>query len=98
MIKKIDKVWVGIVVGILFPAIFGYLFITNKMQSSESIFVIIQQLKAQSLLFKFGILDLLPNLLFLYVFSRWDAWKLIKGVVLSTLAIALAIATEVYIL
>lgn len=79
--QRFDKYWIGITIGLLLPAIFGYVYIDHySLWQSLSIFDIdcIAPLMSKLLL-----VSVFPNLALIFVFYTTNTWNLSKGVLIG---------------
>lgn len=78
--ERFDKYWIGIVAGLLIPALFCLIYI-----DSFHLWYALQtfQFQAGSLLYKLLMVSVFPNLALLYVFYLTNTWKLAKGILIG---------------
>jgi len=80
VIEKIDKYWIGILLGLIMPAVVAYLYIDQfNLWSSIRVF----GLQLGETWSKLLMVSVFPNLAFIYVFYTLDAWKLSKGLLIG---------------
>lgn len=85
--EKIDKYWLGILIGLALPALFGYAYIeTFHLWSALKAF----DFHAGSMLSKMLLVSVFPDMAFLFVFYELDTWRLSKGVVIGSFPYILA--------
>ena len=87
MLKYFDKYWIGIVLGLVVTALFGY-FYMQQMGLLASVFLY----GFRAVVPKLIIVALFPNLALLFVFYQLSCWKIAKGIVFSMIPY-LALAT-----
>ena len=85
--ERFDKYWIGIVLGLIMPAVVGYLYIDqmNLWYALQTF-----QFESGSLLNKLLLVCVFPNMAFLYVFYLTDTWRLAKGVLIGALPYIMA--------
>jgi len=87
MLQHFDRYWLGIVLGLLLPAAFGYAYIEHyHLWSSFKTFGFALNDTFSKLLQ----VSVFPNLGLIFVFYAADAWKLSKGVLIGALPYILA--------
>ena len=74
---RCDRYWIGILVGLLLPAIFGltYIEVMNLWYPLKTL-----QFQAGGVLSKLLLVSVFPDLALLFVFYTTDTWRLAKGV------------------
>lgn len=77
---KIDKYWIGILIGLALPALFAYAYIETfhlwgAMRALD--------FHAGGMLSKMLLLSVFPDMAFLFVFYELDTWKLTKGILIG---------------
>lgn len=85
--ERFDRYWIGIVIGLLLPAIFAYLYI-DQMNLWYALKTF--QFQAGSVLNKLLLVSVFPDLALLFLFYLTDTWKLSKGVLLGAMPYILA--------
>ena len=82
-----DKYWIGIVLGLLMPAVVAYFYIdTYGLRPSIEIF----GLALKQMWSKLLIVSVFPDLAFIFVFYSADMWKVSKGLLLGAFPYILA--------
>lgn len=78
--RRYDKYWIGICLGLLFPAVFLYIYI-SQMHLQHPL---------ETLIYNSGVLlgtvlpfTILPDMALLFVFYQLDYWKIAKGTVIG---------------
>ena len=85
--ERWDKYWIGIVLGLLMPAVVAYFYIdTYGLQSSIQVF----GLALKQMWSKLLIVSVFPDLAFIFVFYSADMWKVSKGLLLGAFPYILA--------
>ena len=85
--EKIDKYWIGILIGLALPALFGYAYVsTFHLWEALRAF----NFQAGSMLGKMLLVSVFPDMAFLFVFYELDTWRLCKGVLIGCLPYVLA--------
>lgn len=84
---RIDHYWIGIVIGIIVPAIFGLLYI-----NANNLWYALSALRFQmgSVLNKLLLVSVFPDLALIFVLYTTDTWRLSKGVLIGALPYILA--------
>lgn len=83
--ERFNKYWIGIVVGLILPAIFGALYIERM-----GIWTVIFKPEFKHMLCNVLLLAPFPNMALVFLFYKTDTWKLAKGVVLGIVPYLLA--------
>lgn len=81
--ERFDKYWIGILLGLLMPAIFGWLYIDRM-----NLWYAIQTFGVNSmagLLGKLTVVAIFPNAALFFLFYTTDTWRLAKGVLIGAL-------------
>lgn len=79
--NRLDKYWIGLLVGLLVPAIFGYIYIERM-----GLWYPLQTLgwhRLGSVLSKLTIVAIFPDMALLFLFYTTNTWRLAKGVLLG---------------
>lgn len=86
--QRFDKYWIGILLGLLLPALVGYIYIERfNLWSTFEMFDIHLMGSILSKILQVGIF---PNLALLFVFYTLEMWRLAKGVLLAALPYLIA--------
>jgi len=89
MLDRFDKYWIGILIGLALPAIFGWAYIDHfNLWSSMRMFGMALSQTWSRLLF----VSVFPDLAFVFVFYAADAWKISKGLVVGAMPYIIASA------
>lgn len=84
---RFDKYWIGILLGLLAPALFCYAYIeTFHLWGVLRAF----NMSAGSVLSKMLIVSVFPNMALLFLFYQTDTWRLAKGVLIGAFPYMLA--------
>lgn len=85
--ERFDKYTIGILVGLLLPAIFGltYIEVMNLWYPLQTL-----QFQAGGVLSKLLLVSVFPNLALIFVFYTLDTWRLSKGVLIGALPYLIA--------
>lgn len=87
--SRLDKYWVGIVIGLLLPFLFGWAYVsTFHLWGALRAF----NFGAGSMLSKMLILSAFPDMALLFLFYEMDVWRLCKGVLIGSFPYMLAAA------
>lgn len=85
--QRFDKYWIGILIGLLAPALFCYAYIeTYHLWSVLKAFSIGEG----SVMSKILILSSFPDMALLFLFYQTDTWKLAKGIMIGAFPFAIA--------
>ncbi|MBR1716501.1 MAG: hypothetical protein IJ718_02640 [Paludibacteraceae bacterium] len=84
---RFDKYWIGVLIGLLFPAIFGYAYLESLhlWQALSSLGDL-----AQGIISKLLIVCVFPDLALIFLFYTTDTWKLSKGILIGSFPYILA--------
>lgn len=88
ILDRFDKYWIGILVGLLLPALFGYIYIERM-----NLWYTLQMFGLNSmagLIGKLTVVAIFPNAALFFVFYTTDTWRLAKGVIIGALPYMLA--------
>ena len=79
---RFDKYWIGIVLGLLLPAIFGYAYL-----ESMGLWHALSSLgeMAKGIYSKLMIVCVFPDLALIFLFYTTNTWKLSKGILIGAL-------------
>lgn len=83
MLDRLDKYWIGILVGLILPALFGYLYIERM-----NLWYTLDMFGVKSmagLIGKLIVVAIFPNAALFFVFYTLDTWKLAKGIIIGAL-------------
>lgn len=85
---RFDRYWIGIVAGLLIPAVFGltYIEVMNLWYPLQTF-----QLQAGSVLGKLLLTSIFPDMALIFVFYTTDTWRLSKGILIGAMPYILAI-------
>lgn len=87
--EKIDKYWVGILIGLAAPLLFGWLYV-EKFHLYDALMAL--RFHAGPMLGKLCIVAAFPDMALLFLFYAMDTWKAAKGVLLGMLPFVVAAA------
>ena len=79
--QQLDKYWIGITLGLILPAVFGYVYIDHY-----SLWQSLRLFEADSiapLMSKLLLVSVFPNLALIFVFYTTNTWNLSKGVLIG---------------
>ena len=84
---RFDKYWIGIVIGIILPALFGYLYLQqmNLLSAVRSL-----GLWHGPMAIKLMIVGVFPDTALLFLFYELDLWRLAKGILIGSFPYILA--------
>lgn len=87
MLDKIDRYWVGILIGFLLPAIFGWVYIDQM-----NLWYALQTFQFQmgSVLNKLLLVSVFPDMAFIFVFYLLNTWNISKGILIGAMPYVLA--------
>lgn len=78
--KKLDNFLFGFIPGLIVPAIFLWVYISQTYESERSIVEIIKFLFPSPLMGKMLMLSIMPNLAAVFLFYRQDTFKIAAGI------------------
>lgn len=85
--ERWDKYWIGIVLGLIMPAVVGYIYIdTYGLRPAMEMFGTALSQTWSKLL----IVSVFPDLAFIFVFYAADMWKISKGLLIGAFPYILA--------
>ncbi len=76
--QRIDKYWIGILIGVLLPALFAAAYIERM-----GLWNALLEYKMYSILNKLLLVSVFPNMALLFLLYKADTWKLAKGVIIG---------------
>lgn len=84
---RIDKYWIGILLGLLLPALFIYLYLRqmNLLPAMQTLGLWHGTIPA-----KLTIVGVFPDMALLFLFYELDTWRLAKGVLIGSFPYILA--------
>ena len=84
---RFDRYWIGILIGLLIPAIFAlvYIEVMNLWYPLQTL-----QFQAGGVLSKLLFVSVFPDLALIFVFYTTDTWRLAKGVLCGAMPYILA--------
>ena len=87
--QRFDKYWIGILIGMALPALFGYAYIEHF-----NLWAVIRAFNfgQGSVLTNMLILSVFPDMALLFLFYQTDTWRLAKGVLIGSFPYAIAAA------
>lgn len=79
--KKLDNVWLSLLVGALLPLFFGWLFMVTFYHGELSLFDALKMMSTQgfALMSKLILVALVPNLFLVFVCYSQQMWKAGRG-------------------
>ncbi len=85
--QRFDRYWIGIVLGLLLPAVFGltYIDVMHLWYPLRTL-----QFHAGGVLSKLLLVSVFPDLALLFVFYTLNVWQLSKGVLIGAFPYILA--------
>ena len=88
MVKKLDKYWIGILLGLALPALVGWVYIVrfNLWYTFEAF----EWELMRPILGKICMVGIFPNMALLFVFYTMEWWRLAKGVMLAAIPYLIA--------
>lgn len=84
---RFDRYWIGIIIGFLLPAAFGFTYI-DVMHLWYPLQTF--QFEAGGVLSKLLFVSVFPDLALIFVFYTTDTWRLSKGVLIGAMPYILA--------
>lgn len=86
---KFDRYWIGILIGLLLPALFGWLYV-DRFHLYEALRAF--QFHAGPIVTKLFIVAVFPDMALFFLFYALDTWKLAKGTLAGALPYLVAAA------
>ena len=85
--QRFDKYWIGIVIGLLLPALFGLVYIDTM-----NLWMPLRQLHfaVGGITSKLLFVSVFPDLALIFLFYTTESWRLSKGVLIGALPYILA--------
>lgn len=78
---RFDKYWIGILLGLLLPALFSYVYVEQfHLWPALRAF----DFSVGSMLSKMLLLSVFPDMALLFLFYQTDTWKLSKGILIGS--------------
>lgn len=85
--ERFDKYWLGILIGLLAPALFGWAYVEQfHLWNALRAF----HFEADAMLSKLCLVAVFPDMALLFLFYAMDSWKLSKGVLLGSIPFLIA--------
>lgn len=85
--ERFDRYWIGAVIGLLLPALFGYIYI-DQMNLWYALHTL--QFRAGAVLNKLLLVCVFPDLALLFLFYTTNTWRLAKGILIGAMPYVLA--------
>lgn len=87
MIKKYNKPWFGLVLGIILPIISFLAYYMYNLSSNDglSLKTFVETLMREEAITAVLSICMLPNLIMFFLFKKLDYWYAIKGVIVSVI-------------
>ncbi|MCM1034901.1 MAG: hypothetical protein NC038_00125 [Paludibacter sp.] len=84
---RFDKYWIGALIGLIIPAIFGYLYIDQM-----NLWYALQTFHMHSgaVLNKLFLVCIFPDMALIFLFYTTDTWRLAKGILIGAMPYVLA--------
>jgi hypothetical protein len=83
--KKINKVYIGLIIGILLPVLFIWIYLERYYPADLPVLEIIKQLFPGRMLGKILLLSMFPDLLLTFIFYKTDSFKIAKGTMFAAM-------------
>lgn len=85
--SKLNKIYWGFSLGLVFPIMFGalFLYVLQERNNMEFLSVFRQVMGSGQMLFKWFIVSITPNLFSLFVAYKKELWRLCSGFISATL-------------
>lgn len=81
--KRFDKLFIGLICGLILPLLFAYLFVRLNYKGSHTISELFVLMKEAQLMMKFMVVALIPDLFAIFLSNRMNLWNLTKGFLVS---------------
>ncbi len=88
MITKLDKYWIGILLGVILPTLVGYFYLERF--NLWYTFEVFNWELMRPILGRVCQIGIFPNLAFIFVFYTLETWRLAKGLLIGTLPYIIA--------
>ena len=88
MITKLDKYWIGILLGVILPTLVGYFYLERF--NLWYTFEVFNWELMRPILGRVCQIGIFPNLAFIFVFYTLETWRLAKGLLICTLPYIIA--------
>jgi hypothetical protein len=87
MFKFTDKFWIGLLLGIVLPILFGLLFFHMAYKGEEPFWHALWLAMQSKLSFfgKFILVSLVPDLGLIFLFYKAEYWRAGRGIIVSTI-------------
>ncbi|MBR0196139.1 MAG: hypothetical protein IJQ32_07875 [Paludibacteraceae bacterium] len=84
---RFDRYWIGILIGLLLPALFGLIYIDMM-----GLWYALKELQFDrgTILNKLLLVSVFPDLALIFVFYTTDTWRLAKGVLVGSMPYIIA--------
>ncbi|MFI3296083.1 MAG: hypothetical protein R3Y59_00450 [bacterium] len=79
MKNSLDKIWIGLALGVIMPVVFGWFFIESSYSGTMSFSGIINFMSSNSMIIKFIFIAILPNMGGVFVLNSLEMWNACKG-------------------
>ncbi|MDR0371381.1 MAG: hypothetical protein LBH80_05970 [Prevotellaceae bacterium] len=83
--KKINKVYIGLIIGILLPVLFIWVYLEQYYPADLPAWEIIKQLFPGRMLGKILLLSIFPDLLLTFIFYKTDSFKIAQGAMFAAM-------------
>jgi hypothetical protein len=77
--KKINRFWIGFILGIILPFIFIWLYIIILYPQNLPFFEIINQLYPSRTFGRLLLLSFMPDMVFMFIFYKTDSFRIASG-------------------
>lgn len=78
--RILDKVWIGIIVGLLLPLFFLWLFVDTTYHGDVDIKNLLAIFSGTNMMIKLMFIAILPNMFLVFLLNSFEFWKMCKGV------------------
>lgn len=78
--SRFDRFWIGLMVGLLLPLLFGWLFLTSGYYGEMTAGHILQFMTGSSMIVKFMFIAILPDMFLVFLLNTWELWRMCRGV------------------
>ncbi len=83
MRRRLDKVWVGLLLGLVMPVVFGYSFLSSTYSGEVSYDALLYAMSGNSMIIKFMCVMLFPDMGGVFVLNSMEMWSACRGMFAS---------------
>lgn len=83
--KRFNNFTLGLVIGLILPALFIWIYLARFYPSDENVWQIVKELYPSTTLGKLLMLSIVPNLLLVFILYKQDTFKIAGGTMLGAI-------------